>query len=113
MTRPNQPLAVEHVSWHDSRVRVDAQGTLIIQGVAPEDAGNYSCQAANDVGTDEKTVTLYYAGTRVEGICRRRISSPPSLPPSHPQILTEHLPCGRHWGYSSEHRVPIRVELIF
>ncbi|XP_026959903.1 hemicentin-2-like [Sagmatias obliquidens] len=58
-----------HISWsheghalqEDSRVRVDAQGTLIIQGVAPEDAGNYSCQAANDIGTDEKTVTLYYA----------------------------------------------------
>uniref|UniRef100_A0A8C0DZX9 Hemicentin-2 n=1 Tax=Balaenoptera musculus TaxID=9771 RepID=A0A8C0DZX9_BALMU len=56
-----------HISWsHEGHalqedIRVDAQGTLIIQGVAPEDAGNYSCQAANDVGTDEKTVTLYYA----------------------------------------------------
>ncbi|XP_065735248.1 hemicentin-2 [Phocoena phocoena] len=50
-----------HALREDSRVRVDAQGTLIIQGVAPEDAGNYSCQAANDIGTDEKTVTLYYA----------------------------------------------------
>ncbi|XP_029776920.1 hemicentin-2, partial [Suricata suricatta] len=57
-----------HISWsregralrEDSRIRVDAQGTLIIQGVAPEDAGNYSCQAANEVGTDEETVTLYY-----------------------------------------------------
>ncbi|XP_046530474.1 hemicentin-2 isoform X1 [Equus quagga] len=56
------------VSWshkgralqEDSRIRVDAQGTLIIQGVAPEDAGDYSCQAANEVGTDEETVTLYY-----------------------------------------------------
>ncbi|XP_055255516.1 hemicentin-2 isoform X3 [Moschus berezovskii] len=44
----------------DSRVRVDAQGTLIIQGVAPEDAGSYSCQAANEIGRDEETVTLYY-----------------------------------------------------
>uniref|UniRef100_A0A2K6FSN4 Hemicentin 2 n=1 Tax=Propithecus coquereli TaxID=379532 RepID=A0A2K6FSN4_PROCO len=57
-----------HISWsrdgralqEDSRIRVDAQGTLIIQGVAPEDAGNYSCQAANEVGTDQETVTLYY-----------------------------------------------------
>ncbi|CAD7667905.1 unnamed protein product [Nyctereutes procyonoides] len=57
-----------HISWSyeghalqgDSRIHVDAQGTLIIQGVAPEDAGNYSCQAANEVGTDEETVTLYY-----------------------------------------------------
>lgn len=49
--------------WHNSRIHVDAQGTLIIQGVAPEDAGNYSCQAANEVGTDEETVTLYYTGT--------------------------------------------------
>ncbi|KAM9722140.1 hemicentin-2 isoform 3-T3 [Dama dama] len=44
----------------DSRVRVDAQGTLIIQEVAPEDAGSYSCQAANEIGRDEETVTLYY-----------------------------------------------------
>lgn len=42
---------------------MDGQGTLSIRGVAPEDAGNYSCQAANEVGTDEETVTLYYAGT--------------------------------------------------
>ncbi|XP_061289826.1 hemicentin-2 isoform X2 [Bos javanicus] len=57
-----------HISWsregralqEDSRVRVDAQGTLIIQGVAPEDAGSYSCQAANEIGRDEETVTLYY-----------------------------------------------------
>ncbi|XP_035878268.1 hemicentin-2 [Phyllostomus discolor] len=57
-----------HISWtrdghtlpEDSRIHVDDQGTLVIQGVAPEDAGNYSCQAANEVGTDEETVTLYY-----------------------------------------------------
>ncbi|XP_053523819.1 hemicentin-2 [Artibeus jamaicensis] len=57
-----------HISWsrdghtlqEDSRIHVDDQGTLIIRGVAPEDAGNYSCQAANEVGTDEETVTLYY-----------------------------------------------------
>ncbi|XP_053415690.1 hemicentin-2 [Nycticebus coucang] len=57
-----------HISWirdghalqEDSRIRVDAQGTLVIQGVAPEDAGNYSCQATNEVGTDQETVTLYY-----------------------------------------------------
>ncbi|XP_054440698.1 hemicentin-2 [Pteronotus mesoamericanus] len=58
-----------HISWSrdghtlqgDSRIHVDGQGTLVIRGVAPEDAGNYSCQAANEVGTDEETVTLYYA----------------------------------------------------
>ncbi|KAM5331532.1 hemicentin-2 [Glossophaga mutica] len=57
-----------HISWtrdghtlpEDSRIHVDDQGTLVIRGVAPEDAGNYSCQAANEVGTDEETVTLYY-----------------------------------------------------
>uniref|UniRef100_A0A2K6K1Q6 Hemicentin-2 n=1 Tax=Rhinopithecus bieti TaxID=61621 RepID=A0A2K6K1Q6_RHIBE len=57
-----------YISWsregqtlqEDSRIHVDAQGTLIIQGVAPEDAGNYSCQATNEVGTDQETVTLYY-----------------------------------------------------
>ncbi|XP_021050559.1 hemicentin-2 [Mus pahari] len=57
-----------HISWsrdglalpEDSRIHLDAQGTLIIQGLAPEDAGNYSCQATNEVGTDEETVTLYY-----------------------------------------------------
>ncbi|XP_014387685.1 PREDICTED: LOW QUALITY PROTEIN: hemicentin-2 [Myotis brandtii] len=57
-----------HISWsrdghtlqEDSRIHVDGQGTLIIQGLAPEDAGNYSCQAANEVGTDEETVTLYH-----------------------------------------------------
>ncbi|KFO31930.1 Hemicentin-2 [Fukomys damarensis] len=57
-----------HLSWsheglalqEDSRIHVDPQGTLIIQGLAPEDAGNYTCLAANDVGTDEETVTLYY-----------------------------------------------------
>ena len=68
---------------------MDAQGTLIIQGVAPEDAGNYSCQAANEVGTDEETVTLYYAGTRAKGICRRGVSSLP--PPSsrlHENLLS-------------------------
>lgn len=70
MPRPDRPLAVDHVVfWHDSRVRVDAQGTLVIQGVAPGDTGNYSCQAANEVGTDEETVSLYYTGTR-----------PPALP---------------------------------
>ncbi|CAK6433530.1 unnamed protein product [Pipistrellus nathusii] len=57
-----------HISWsrdghtlrEDSRIHVDGQGTLIIQGLAPEDAGNYSCQAANEVGTDQETVTLYH-----------------------------------------------------
>ncbi|XP_047380794.1 hemicentin-2 [Sciurus carolinensis] len=44
----------------DGRIHVDTQGTLIIQGLAPEDAGNYSCQATNEVGRDEETVTLYY-----------------------------------------------------
>lgn len=91
---------------------MDAQGTLIIQGVAPEDAGNYSCQAANEVGTDEETVTLYYAGTRAKGICRRGVSSPPSLPllPS-PPVLIKHLLHGRQWGYSGGHGVPVRCSL--
>lgn len=59
---------------------MDAQGTLIIQGVAPEDAGSYSCQAANEIGRDEETVTLYYTGMWVKGICRR---GSPVLPPPH------------------------------
>ncbi|VTJ68807.1 Hypothetical predicted protein [Marmota monax] len=57
-----------HISWSreglalqgDGRIQVDTQGTLIIRGLAPEDAGNYSCQATNEVGRDEETVTLYY-----------------------------------------------------
>ncbi|XP_012784766.2 hemicentin-2 [Ochotona princeps] len=49
-----------HVLQEDNRIQVDAQGTLVIQGLAPEDAGNYSCQATNEAGTDEATVTLYY-----------------------------------------------------
>ncbi|XP_060056373.1 hemicentin-2 isoform X2 [Erinaceus europaeus] len=57
-----------HISWshegqilqEDSRTQVDAQGTLVIRGVAPEDAGNYSCQATNEVGSDKETITLYY-----------------------------------------------------
>uniref|UniRef100_A0A5F8HEY5 Hemicentin-2 n=1 Tax=Monodelphis domestica TaxID=13616 RepID=A0A5F8HEY5_MONDO len=59
-----------HISWRhndqtigmDGRFLVDDQGTLIIQSVTPEDAGNYSCQATNEVGTDEQTVTLFYTG---------------------------------------------------
>ncbi|ELV11784.1 Hemicentin-2 [Tupaia chinensis] len=57
-----------HLSWsregrtlqEDGRIRVDTQGALIIQDVAPEDAGNYSCRAVNELGTDEETVTLYH-----------------------------------------------------
>ncbi|KAM4877133.1 hemicentin-2 [Thomomys bottae] len=57
-----------HISWsreglalrEHSRVRVDTQGSLLIRDLAPEDAGNYSCKATNEVGTDEETVTLYY-----------------------------------------------------
>lgn len=56
---------------------MDDQGTLVIRGLAPEDAGNYSCQAANEVGTDEETVTLYYTGTPALGILGE---GPPSLP---------------------------------
>uniref|UniRef100_F1S0Y1 Hemicentin-2 n=1 Tax=Sus scrofa TaxID=9823 RepID=F1S0Y1_PIG len=69
-----------HISWSreghtlQEDIRMDAQGTLIIQGVAPEDAGNYSCQAANEVGTDEETVTLYYA-------------DPPSISPINAVVL--------------------------
>ena len=81
---------------------MDAQGTLIIQGVAPEDAGNYSCQAVNEVGTDEETVTLYYTGTWAPGISEEPLlfsfSFSLSLPPSHPQTLVEHLLCARHSG---------------
>ncbi|XP_038601048.1 LOW QUALITY PROTEIN: hemicentin-2 [Tachyglossus aculeatus] len=49
----------DHALGKDSRFLVDAQGTLIIQRVSSEDAGNYSCHASNEVGTDEQTVTLY------------------------------------------------------
>ncbi|XP_054980117.1 LOW QUALITY PROTEIN: hemicentin-2 [Sorex araneus] len=71
-----------HISWsregrplqEDSRTHVDAQGTLVIQGVAPEDAGNYSCQAANEAGTDEETVTLFY-------------TDPPSVSPVSAVVL--------------------------
>ena len=60
---------------------MDAQGTLIIQGVAPEDAGNYSCQATNEVGTDQETVTLYYTGTQATSITLQEKGLLPSLPP--------------------------------
>lgn len=82
MCAPTHPaLVVERiVLWHDCRIHVDAQGTLVIQEVAPEDTGNYSCQAANEVGTDEETVTLYYTGTRATGISGE---GPPSLSPIH------------------------------
>nr|XP_021529801.1 hemicentin-2 [Aotus nancymaae] len=71
-----------HISWsregqalqEDSRIHVDTQGTLIIQGVAAEDAGNYSCQATNEVGTDQETVTLYY-------------TDPPSVSAVHAVVL--------------------------
>lgn len=96
--RADRPLAVDHVVfWHDSRVHVDAQGTLVIQGVAPEDTGNYSCQAANEVGTDEETVTLYYTGTRAMGISG---GGPPSLPPAlrpvHKYLLSTCV-CSGQW----------------
>lgn len=85
---------------------MDAQGTLIIQGVAPEDAGSYSCQAANEIGRDEETVTLYYTGMWVKGICRRgSLVLSPRTPPF--------LPVWQTLGYNSEHRVPIQVEVIF
>ncbi|XP_012876738.1 PREDICTED: hemicentin-2 [Dipodomys ordii] len=61
-------LPAPHISWsreglalqEGSRIHVDAQGTLLIRDLTPEDAGNYSCRATNEVGTDEETVTLYY-----------------------------------------------------
>lgn len=65
---------------------MDAQGTLIIQEVAPEDAGNYTCQAANEVGTDEETVTLYYTGTWATSISGE--GPPPFLPPIHKYLLS-------------------------
>lgn len=65
---------------------MDAQGTLIIQGVAPEDAGDYSCQAANEVGTDEETVTLYYTGTGPRASQERGLH--PALPPIHRYLLS-------------------------
>uniref|UniRef100_A0A5F8G3C9 Hemicentin 2 n=1 Tax=Monodelphis domestica TaxID=13616 RepID=A0A5F8G3C9_MONDO len=71
-----------HISWRhndqtigmDGRFLVDDQGTLIIQSVTPEDAGNYSCQATNEVGTDEQTVTLFY-------------TEPPSVSALRPVVL--------------------------
>lgn len=78
---------------------MDTQGTLIIQGVAPEDAGNYSCQAANEMGTDEETVTLYYTGTRTAESAGQTLLS---LPPTN----IGHLLYARPSGYSSEHMVP-------
>lgn len=70
---------------------MDAQGTLIIQAVAPEDAGNYSCQATNEVGTDQETVTLYYTGTQATSITSQERGLLPSLPPSRPSVFMEHL----------------------
>lgn len=68
---------------------MDARGTLIIQGVAPEDAGNYTCQAANEVGTDEETVTLYYTGTWARASQK---SSPPLFLSTRTSLS---------WGHSS------------
>lgn len=94
MPRPDGPLAVDHVVfWHDSRVRVDAQGTLVIQGVAPGDTGNYSCQAANEVGTDEETVSLYYTGTRATGTSG---GGPSARPPVHKYLLSICV-CSGQW----------------
>lgn len=65
MTPSNSPPVFFPV--HNSRTHVDAQGTLVIRGVAPEDAGNYSCLAANEAGMAQETVTLFYSGTGVAG----------------------------------------------
>ena len=95
---------------------MDAQGTLIIQGVAPEDAGSYSCEAANEIGRDEETVTLYYTCTWVKGICRRGSPVLPApLAPFLP-LVHRYLRVSSVWqtlGYNSEHRVPVQVEVIF
>ncbi|XP_072488821.1 hemicentin-2 isoform X7 [Notamacropus eugenii] len=73
-----------HISWRhkaqtivkDGRFFVDDQGTLIIQSVAPDDAGNYSCQATNEVGTDEQTVTLFYTEPPSVSALRRVVRAP-------------------------------------
>uniref|UniRef100_A0A8C5QBV6 Hemicentin 2 n=1 Tax=Leptobrachium leishanense TaxID=445787 RepID=A0A8C5QBV6_9ANUR len=44
----------------DSRYTITEDHTLVIKDASPEDAGNYSCVASNDLGTDEQSVTITY-----------------------------------------------------
>ncbi|CAH2316004.1 hemicentin-2 [Pelobates cultripes] len=57
-----------HISWKhgdtflssDSRYTITEDHSLLIKEASIEDAGNYSCVASNDLGTDEQSVMLTY-----------------------------------------------------
>ncbi|KAM8933893.1 hemicentin-2 [Pelodytes ibericus] len=57
-----------HISWkhgdtfltNDSRYTITEDRTLLIRDASQEDAGNYSCVASNDIGSDEQSIILTY-----------------------------------------------------
>ncbi|XP_035392059.1 hemicentin-1 [Electrophorus electricus] len=57
------------------RTTVTQTGTLVIRDAAPEDAGNYTCRAANDVGTAAQSAVLTYAEVPSVSLAQRVVTA--------------------------------------